>query len=748
MVQRIPYRVIFKSTTNRADNQPHIITVKGTDLFSAVLNNPDFLLIYDPNDPFISTLKYTYEFRINEVQIIDNTKIPIQTIYSEGYVLLYDDKMSSKYKDIIDFSTIKVGFNQFVLKYEDYNNKQNIINIANNDTIPMATNMIASWDIFTDDEQYSYINIYFKTNDINSTKIKLNNTPIAISDNSYNFIFPLFPTSTVVIINACIVDKDGNDIVTGKNPKNSILPDFPSVDFNLKSADVGLSFRSWRIETTQLFDPSSKIPITIINDSKKTLSITDYLSHAITNNYNHILFDYNDGKWYYTELSLVPDTDTILSNNYVIFEKLRVPESFVIDDITYIDKNQNAVSIFESSSTSGESASLNSSPVTSTFNASPESLQIMIGSMLTIHWRYLPTSDIDIDVQLKIFNNLNKAFTIPKGTSQGTYSFMLYDSNGNLDYQSTDIQLMSYETNIKSNIKKITTIISDPGESNSIDSNRNITISVKTPFIFIKNIDRMLISTIQKIDLLIDDTFDNKLYIYFDNPIDKLAIAMTNINLSNINFSVPLEFIFGKKISEGFSNVRYGLRKKYIEHFGMEHYNAEQINVNNQLHFDKLQFDYSNAGSNSINKILVKATFNNYYAIYINTLIINIGSESLNEYKFNFDFNGLYLTAITNIVITNVIVVGKLTTKIFFEKELKGLQNVIYQDSVGNNTKLVFSNGYYTIPEDFVPGPPPPIVAPPPEESGLPGWAIALIVIFILAGLGGIVYYFFFRKKK
>ena len=759
MIPKISYRVIFKSTINRADNQPHIITIKGTDLFSSVINNTGPLLIFDPNDPFIPTLKYTYEFKIYETQRIDNSKIPAQTIYSDGYILLYDDKMSSKYKDIIDFSTIKVGFNQFVLKYQDYNDNQKIISVANNDTIPMAANMVASWDFFTDDEKYSYINIYYKTNDLNSTKIKLNKIPIAISDNSYNFIFPLFPTSTVVIINACLVDIDGNDIITGINQINSALPDFPSVDFNLKSADVGLSFRSWKIVTTELFNPSSKNPI-IISNSKNILSTIDYLSYANTNNYNNILFDYNDGQWYYTELALIPDTDTILSNNYVIFQKLPLPDNFIIDDITYLDENQNSVSIFDSTPTSSYSPSYSPSYsassmsqalpltlLTSTLNASPESLNIMIGTMLTIKWKYLPGSDIDIDIQLKIFNNINKAFTLPRGTTSGSYSFMLYDNNGNLDHQSTDVQLLSYETSIKSNIKKITSIVSDPGESTSIDSNDNITVSIKTPFIFIKKLDRRLISTIRTINLIIDDVLDNKFYIYFDNPVDNLAIASTNLNLSNINFAVPLEFIFGKKAPEAFSNVRFGLRKKYIEHFGEERFTADQINVNNQVHFDKLHFNYSNAGSNSRNKILVKATFNNYYSIYINTLIINIGSESLNEYKFNFDFNGLYLTRITNIVITNVIVIGQLTTKIFFEKELNGLQNVIYQDSIGNNTKLVFSNGYYSLPEDFESGPPPPIVVPPPAESGLPGWGIALIVIFILLGLGAI-YYFLIRNKK
>jgi len=733
MVRNIPYRVIFTSV----ERNPKVITVSGTDLFDAVSKNNGILSISDPRNPFNSTLAYTYEFKINETLTINSQR---QSVYSDGYKLLYDEKMSTKYQDKIDFSTIKTGFNQFVLNYKDYddNNKLNIV--ANNSTMKMGVTMIATWDFFTDDVLYSYINIYYTAN---SNKIKLNDRPLSVTDGIFYFIFPLFPTAQVVTINACAVDSDGKDIVTGKNTVDPKLPDYQSININLKSADVGTTFRSWKIITTQLFDPLSKIPFTISNQNTSSLSITNYLSYASSNKYNNILFDYNTDQWFYTTNALIPDTDTIISNNYVIFQALPLPTNFTIEDITYLDSNNNPISLFN------PPGSLNSSSVASpSLDSSPESLRIMMGSLLNIKWKYVPASDININIQIKMFNNITNAFTIPAGTTNGTYAVILSDKIGNVNQNSTSINLLSYETNIVSNIKKLTNIIADPGISGSVDADGVVSINVTNPSIYINNQSRTPLSIIKTINLNISDELDNKFNVYFKNVADNLSITTINLSLSNIDITKSIEFIYSMIETETFSNVRYGLRKKYIEHFDTNQANTNQVNINKQIHIDRLNYDYSSIGTNFSKRLSIISTCNNYYSVYINTIIINLGSNSIDGYKFDLDFNGTYINQNTKFMITSVLIIGKLTTKIFFEKNINGLQNVIYKDQLGNNTKLVYLNGYYNLPEDFEPGiesPPPP---PPPEDTGLPWWAILLIVIFILGLIGGGIYYFILKKKK
>ena len=162
-----------------------------------------------------------------------------------------------------------------------------------------------------------------------------------------------------------------------------------------------------------------------------------------------------------------------------------------------------------------------------------------------------------------------------------------------------------------------------------------------------------------------------------------------------------------------------------------------------KINIDKLLLDFSNIGVN-INKYLsIVSTFNGYYSINISTLTINMGSTVLDDYKFNLDFNGTFSTVLTRIKITNILVIGQLTTRIMFVKDIPGLENVKYVDQSGLITNLIYSNGYYALPENFVVAPEP-VVAQPPDNS----WMYIVFGIILLLILGGVVYYFFFMGKK
>jgi hypothetical protein len=721
MIPNIPYRIIFTSTTNRPNTtSPHVITVTNTDFFSAVTRIQGPLDIFDQNNPF-QNMTYSYQFRICETK----TTVNSQTVYSGGYALLYDDNMPIKNRDQIDFKSIKVGFNSFVLQYKDYDNNNVLNMVASNDTIKMGVTMMATWDFFSDDTAYSFINIYYSTNLPNSVKQKLNKGLISIKDPQFYFIFPLFPVSVIVTINACASDKDGNDILLDG------VPQYSSIDINLKSADVVQTFRGWKIITDKLFSSSDLVSsneIKLTNNSN-TLSITEYLSYASAKEYLNILFDYTNNTWYYTNNALIPDNDEIISNNYTIFQTLPRPSSFTIEDVTYLDDNGDSVSLFPDTS-----------------NISKEGLTIMMGSSLNINWKYTPSSSYDIDIQVKIFNGINGSFTIPAGTTNGTFPIILYDNTGNLNTQTTTIELISYETNIKSTTKTIKNIQTDPGLSTEIDSSRNVSVNVSIPIIFLNNTDKNRAGLINKINLRLTDPLDNKFFVYYQNVADNLSISSFNITLLAVDYSKPLSFIHALKKTETFSNVKFGLRKKYIEHFGDS--TTSKINMNKQIHIDVLTFDYSNANSNSLNKLSIMSTFNNYYSVYINTLILDLGSNSLDGYKFDIELIGIYLSNNTKFTVSSVIVIGTLTTNIFFVKALPGLETVTYKDTLGNNTKLVYSNGNYSIPEDFVSAPiEPPVPEPPPSDSGIPMWVIILIVVIILALIAAGVYFMMKNKK-
>jgi hypothetical protein len=728
MIPNIPYRVIFTSTTNRPNTtSPHVIEITNSDFFSTVANTSGPINIFDPKFPF-QNLVYNYQFRINETMRTNVGNLGIgNKIYSGGYTLLYDDKMPSINKEQIDFTSVRVGFNSFVLQYKDYDNNNVLNMVAQNDTIKMGVTMMAVWDFYSDDTAYSYINIYYTTNLPNADREKINTAPISIKDPQFYFIFPIFPTSVIVTINACASDKNGNDIILNG------VPQYSSININLKSADVIQTFRNWKIITDKLF-PSSDISdnnqIKLTNLNTNTLSITEYLSYASAQKYTNIMFDYDKNKWYYTNNSLVQyDGSQTGTKNYTIFQTLPVG-NLSIADITFLDDTGSNVSLFPSSS-----------------NITHPSSTVMMGSSLNISWVYTPASQYNIDIQVKIFGGVNGTFTIEAGKTSGVYPIILYDTTGNLNTQATDVQLVSYETNIMSNIKKIQNIKTDPGLSTNIDTNRNATVNVKIPIIFLNNPDPNQASVINKINLILSDSLDGIFFVYYQNVADKLSISSFNVKILSADYAKPLSFIHSVKTSDQFTNVKFGLRKKYIEHFE-EHLNASNVNINKQIHIDTLVFDYSNTNPNYMGKLSIVSTFNNYYAVYINSLVINLGSNSLDNYKFDIGLIGTYLSNNTKFNVTSVTVIGKLTTHIFFVKELPGLETVIYKDKLGNNTKLVYSNGNYSIPEDFVSSPIVSSPSPsPPNNSGLPIWVIILIVVIIL-GLIGVGVYFMMKKKK
>jgi hypothetical protein len=729
IIPNIPYRVVFISTTNRPNTtSPHVIEITGSDLFSTVANTPGPLNIFDPRYPF-QNLVYNYQFRINETVKTSVGSMGISNkVYSGGYTLLYDDKMASTNKEQIDFTKVKIGFTNFVLQYKDYDNKNTLNMVAQNDTIKMGVTMMAVWDFYSDDIAYSYINIYYTTNLPNADKQKLNIAPISITDHQFYFIFPIFPTSVIVTINACASDNAGNDIMLNG------VPEFSSVDINLKSADVIQTFRSWKIITDKLF-PSSDISKTnqivltqLINSN--ALSITEYLSFANAQGYTNIMFDYDEDKWYYSNNTLVQyDDSQVGTKNYTIFQKLP-SGNLSIADITFLDETGSNVSMFP-----------NSSQITDT------SLTVMMGSVINISWVYTPASQYDIDIQVKLFDSINGSFTIPAGRTNGLYPIILYDTTGNLDDQSTDIKLVSYETNIMSNTKTIQNIKTDPGLSTRIDANRNASVDVKIPIIFLYNPDPNQSSIINTISLKISDTLDNIFFVYYQNVADNLSISSFNIKILSVDYTKPLSFIHSMKTADQFTNVKFGLRKKYIEHFE-EHLTTSTVNINKQIHIDILTLDYSNANANYISKLSISSTFNNYYAVYINSLVINLGSNSLDNFKFDIGLIGVYLSNNTKFNITSVTVIGVLTTHVFFVKEMPGLETVIYKDNLGNSTKLVYSNGNYSIPEDFISSPM--VLTPtsaPKDDSWLPMWAIILIIVILLVFIG-IGVYFMMKKEK
>jgi hypothetical protein len=368
-----------------------------------------------------------------------------------------------------------------------------------------------------------------------------------------------------------------------------------------------------------------------------------------------------------------------------------------------------------------------------------------MGSLLNLTWQYTPASAIDVVVQVKLFGDINTTFTIPKGITSGTVPITLYDNSGSTSVQQTDIQLIALETGVVSNVKTITNITNVDNLVSSI-TNGEVSINATTPFIVIKNSEVLPLSTISKIDIKIDDKLDNKFYVKYQNISDNTSISGYNVIFKNIDITKDIVFIHSAlpaSDAQHFTNVKFGLRKKYIEHFEATTITPNQTNVNNQLHIDNITFNFSSITQNVNKYVSLISTFTDYYAIYISTLTINMGTTVLDDYKFNLDFNGTFVTDTTKFFITTINVYGNLSTKIFFVKPIPGLQTVNYIDSTGAVTPLVYSNGYYEIPENYS------AVIPhsvPPEDNSLPWW-VYLIIVFIILIIIGVIVYFTMKKK-
>jgi hypothetical protein len=751
VINNIPYRIIFTPVDSTNTNK---IIMYGQDFFNDV-NSVNGLLTaqYDSTQPFLD-IEYYYKIMVNEKKSFVNR----QVIYSDGNQLLYDDKlMNPSDKDVIDFSKVKSGFNQFTLSYYDYDNNQVLNLIGNNDTIKTGVTVVASWNFFSTDIAYTNMNLYYKLNDKDAVEYKITPTPIPVSTGTYAFIFPVFPTSKIVNIYACIVDSiTGNNIldVSGK-------PLLQSVIFTVSSEGLGETFRNWKVILDKTFDSNSKIPITLNSSTSGSsdISIINYLKYAATEKYSNILFDYTLNQWFYSTLNLVSlqntmnDTDVVsigsnglvptgsssTSTSFVILQALPIPEQFTIDDIKYLDSTGTSISLYQI----------------------PLPTEVQMGSSLNIEWHFTPASNIDIKIQVKIFDQINSSFTIPSGKTNGTHPIMLYDNTGNLNKQQTNVQLVSYETLIKSNVKIISNISSTNIKTTVEIQNGSANAKITTPYVFIEN-KGIPTSLISNINLTINEPLDNKYHIYYQNIQKNTSISSYNLEFKDIDVTKDINFIHSSQQLQQlqqFSNVniKYGLRKNYKEHFespifsnkkNNEYFDSsnpiigDSNNTNMQLHIDKLSLDFSSIGVN-VNKYLsIVSTFNGYYSINISTLIINMGSTVLDNYKFNLDFNGTFTTVPTQFRITNINIIGKLTTQIMFVKNIAGLENVKYIDQSGNFIKLIYLNGYYAIPEKFLAAPVP--VVEQKQDNSWIYWIIGIVFILLIVGL----VFYFMRKKK
>lgn len=752
IVNNVPYRIIFTPIDSTKLNT---ITMYGQDFFNDVFNVNGLLFAhYDSTQPFLD-IEYSYKIMINEKKSFVNNRV----IYSGGNQLLYDDiLMNTSDKDTIDFSKVKSGFNQFSLSYYDYDNNHVSNLIGNNDTIKTAVTVVVSWNFFSTDTAYTNMNIYYKLNDENSLEYKINSSPVSVSAESYTFIFPVFPTPKIINIYACIIDSiTGNNIldVTGK-------PLLQSPVFTVKSKDIGETFRSWLVISNKTFNPNDKKLIVLNSNpsNPSNTSILDYLTFSAINNYRNILFDYTVNQWFYSTSELESlsissasgsaSDSALLSGlttlapptNFVILQALPAPPAitFTIEDITYLDSTGTEKSLYD--------------------EINPPT-EIQMGSSLNIKWKFTPASATNIKIQVKMFNQINSSFTLLKNTSSGTHPIMLYDNTGNLNVQQTDIELISYETLIKTLPKTISNITTNNISRPVLIENGSANANISTPYVFLLSTNPS--SLISSINLTINEPLDNKYYIYYQNILDNTSISTYNIIFKDIDVTKDISFIHSSQQSQEFSNVKFGLRKKYKEHFESPIFPKRKTkeyldstldplsdpvlggsnNINKQLHIDKLIFDFSNIGVN-VNKYLsMISTYNGYYSINISTLIINMGSTNLDNYKFNIDFNGVFTTTPTQIQITNINVIGKLTTQIMFIKNIAGLENVRYYDQSGNFTKLIYSNGYYALPENFSVEP-----KSVSQESKDNSWIYWIIGGIGFIGLLVLVYFLFFRKKK
>jgi hypothetical protein len=659
----IPYVVMLIPVSSSNS----MITIYGTDLLSDVsankgsLNNIIFnksladgtLTVGLTQNTTINPSAYTYK-------ILLNPNVDSAGKYSGGYIMKYSSNVPSIYNKInssIDFGEFITRFNYINMLYIDNNNNDQITLFPSNTSIAnFGITIILNWS-FTNVDNYTTFNIYYK---IGSDEPVLLPSGISTNATSYQFLLPIIA--------------NGQKISFSIQATGSNLPDLISTQsLTLTSTPAPSTFNGWIILSNLKMVTSS--PLSIYQ------SINDYLDPktAKDGNYNAVMYDYSKNVW--TSGTITDTTETggeVNSNTSSVIFLLPPPNNMTIK---LTDKNN--VSI-ESGTT------------------------VEIGAFVNINWVLDNKLTNDTWAQIYIYDKIYDKFMIPKNTFSGTYQFTLYDLTGGISSTNTSLYVSVYNIYKSDPIQFI--VSNSFMKPNMPDKTANsLSLSLMYPFLYIApngtNLD-----SINNINLTLTNPLNDNIYFnVFSGYNPLLTVNKYVMTLQNVNYSNPIKINFTKNDVLKYTNVLYGnIRKNKKEHFGNNPLKRIKLieGLSNKLIMNILRVDLSQT-KNIQKSILINYIFNNYDAVSISSLELYFGTNNIDNTTFNISFLG-EASLNGNIEIGSVRVIGIMTDKVFFPVTIPGATEYDYStNTTGANSTWASSftlidnnNGYYSINPD------------------------------------------------
>ena len=719
----IPYAVIL---TPLSDSNP-IITMYGSDLLSDVSANTgssENLMVNSLADGTL-TLGTTQSTTINPsaytYKILLNPNVDSAGKYSGGYIMKYSSNVPSIYNktnSTIDFGEFITRFNYINISYIDNNNNDQITLFPSNTSIAnFGTTIILNWS-FTNVDNYTTFNIYYK---IGTDEPVLLPSGISTNATSYRFLLP--------------ITANGQKISFTIQATGSNAPDLTSTQsLTLTSTPAPSTFNGWTVLSNLEMVTSSPLSI--------SQSIDYYIdpTKAKDGNYNAVMYDCTSNTW---SSGTIADTTVtggeVKDNTSSVIFLLPPPNNITI---RLTDKNNVPI---ETGTT------------------------VEIGAFVNVNWVIDNKLTSDTWAQIYMYDKIYEKFMIPKNTFSGTYQFTLYDLTGGSSTINTSLFVSVYNIYKSASIQFI--VSNSFMKLNMPDKTANsLSLSTLNPFIYISpngtNLD-----SINNVNLTLTNPLNDNIYFnVFSGYNPLLTVNKYVMALQNVNYSNPIKINFTKNDALKYTNVLYGKIRKNKEHFGNNPFMKNKLieGLTNKLVMNVLRLDLSQT-KNIQKSMIINYIFNKYDAVSISSLELYFGTNNIDNTTFNISFSG-EASLKNDIEIGSVRVIGIMTDKIFVPVNIPGATEYYYStNTTGANSSWTTSfvlldnnNGYYSInPDDssavsaansFVLNPPSGTKASTGASTGDnsngTNWLLYGGIAAVLIILAIVIYFKFFAKKK
>jgi hypothetical protein len=300
--------------------------------------------------------------------------------------------------------------------------------------------------------------------------------------------------------------------------------------------------------------------------------------------------------------------------------------------------------------------------------------------------------------------------------------------------------------------------------SNSVSvANNTVTLNSNNPVVNIQSSGTGNTLNLTNLNISYALFSDNYYYTIFPGSINTLNIQSATITFSEFNFIMPFTYSFALPLSNYYSPSGFTNVANKFEHMD------GTLTSNNPyvLYIDTITFDFSKTIKSPL--INIELFCSGYNTIHINNLILVFGNNILDQLDFNIELTKSALIQSSIFTVSNITLIGKLTSKVFFTKSVLGLNTVYYSSNikVNNNWALIVpltqSNGYYSLPSNYqslldnAVSTNPKLAAAlnisPPTSSSSNNQSMYLIIgiiigVIILLGVLAFVYFKFIKKDK